>query len=80
MFKKIITTKGFWKSVFTLAIAFSLLFTLVKWAIEGFKMSYFTDKDPVSHFLLLLFAGVVYGFFVTYGKFKTQLKNKSTQK
>lgn len=80
MFKKIISTAGFWKSVFTLAIAFAALFTLVKWAIEGFKMSYFADKNPVTHILLLLLAGSVYGFFVTYGKFRTKLKEQNPRK
>ena len=45
MFKKVINTKGFWKSVFSLGLAFALLFTLAKWAIEGFKMSFFTEKN-----------------------------------
>lgn len=77
MFKEIVSKKGFWKSVFTLAIVFSGLFTVVKWAIEGFKISYFTDKNPITHFLLLFLAGTVYGFFVTYGKLKSQLKDKN---
>lgn len=80
MFKKIISTRGFWKSVFTLAIAFAALFTLVKWAIEGFKMTYFTEKNPITHILLLLLAGSVYGFFVTYGKFRTKLKGHNSRK
>lgn len=80
MFKRIITTKGFWKSVFALAVAFALLFTVAKWAIEGFKMSYFTDKNLLTYFLLLMVAGIVYGFFVTFGKFRRKIKEGEAQK
>jgi len=74
MFKKIIKTPGFWKSVFSLALAFALIFTVVKWAIEGFKMTYFTERNLWIYFGTLILAGCVYGFFVTYGKFKKELK------
>lgn len=77
MFKKVISTKGFWKSVFSLAIAFAGLFALVKWAIEGFAMAFFTEKDPLLFFVTLLAAGFVYGFFVTYGKFQAKLKENN---
>lgn len=74
MFKRVINTKGFWKSVFILALAFAVLFTVVKWALEGFKMSYFTEKNPLTHILLLLVAGIVYGFFVSFGKYRARIK------
>lgn len=74
MFKRVINTKGFWKSVFSLAVAFALLFSLIKWAIEGFEVTYFTERDPVMFLLTLLLAGFVYGFFVTFGKFRAKLK------
>lgn len=77
MFKKVINTKGFWKSVFSLGLAFALLFTLAKWAIEGFKMSFFTEKNMLSFVATLLAAGFVYGFFVTFGKFRAKLKDKN---
>ena len=54
MFKKVISTKGFWKSVFSLAAAFAILFTLIKWAIEGFEIAYFTERDPVMFILTLM--------------------------
>lgn len=78
MFKKIINTKGFWKSVFSLAIAFSFLFALVKWAIEGFEIAFFTERDPLVFFITLFAAGFVYGFFVTFGKFRGKLKEKDS--
>ncbi|MCB0466452.1 MAG: hypothetical protein KDC78_12385 [Aequorivita sp.] len=76
MFKKVINTKGFWKSVFSLAVAFAVLFAFVKWAIEGFELAYFTERNPLMFILTLLLAGFVYGFFVTFGKFRAKLKEK----
>ncbi len=74
MFKKVINTKGFWKSVFALAVAFAVLFAFIKWAIEGFEIAYFTERNPWMFILTLLLAGFVYGFFVTFGKFRAKLK------
>lgn len=76
MFKKVINTKGFWKSVISLAVAFAILFALIKWAIEGFELAYFTEQDPWMFIFTLLLAGFVYGFFVTFGKFRAKLKEK----
>lgn len=78
MFKKVIATKGFWKSVISLAVAFAVLFTLIKWAIEGFDMAFFTERNPIMFILTLLLAGFVYGFFVTFGKFRAKLKEKDS--
>ncbi|HZW78016.1 MAG TPA: hypothetical protein VFF21_06905 [Flavobacteriaceae bacterium] len=80
MFKKVISTPGFWKSVFTLALAFALLFTVVKWAIEGFKMSYFTERDPLTFFLMLIGAAFIYGFLVTFGKFRAKIKEQENRR
>ncbi|MBB6682152.1 hypothetical protein H4O20_11925 [Aequorivita sp. 609] len=76
MFKKVINTKGFWKSVISLAVSFAILFALIKWAIEGFGMAYFTERNPLVFMLTLLGAGFVYGFFVTFGKFRAKIKEK----
>lgn len=80
MFKKVINTKGFWKSVFSLAVAFAVLFAFIKWAIEGFEIAYFTERNPWMFILTLLFAGFVYGFFVTFGKFRAKLKEMEPRK
>jgi divalent metal cation (Fe/Co/Zn/Cd) transporter len=74
MFKRVINTKGFWKSVFSLAIAFAILFALIKWAIEGFELAYFTERNPTTFIITLIVAGFIYGFFVTFGKFRSKLK------
>lgn len=80
MFKRVINTKGFWKSVLTLALAFAILFAFIKWAIEGFAMAYFTERNPIIFILTLLVAGLVYGFFVTFGKFRAKLKERDSKR
>ena len=79
MFKKVINTKGFWKSVFTLALSVAILFAFIKWAIEGFDLAYFTERNPLMFILTLISAGFVYGFFVTFGKFRAKLKEKESR-
>ena len=74
MYKKIIKHKGFWKSVVSMAIAFAVAFILIKWAIEGFKWSFFSENNTPEFYLGLALAGLVYGFFVTFGKFRSKLK------
>ncbi|MFT5238118.1 MAG: cation transporter-like permease [Flavobacteriaceae bacterium] len=76
MFKKVINHDGFWRSVVSLAIAFALLFILVKWAISGFESAFFFQGDPVKLFSGVILAGFVYGFFVTFGKFRAKIKNQ----
>ena len=76
MFKEIVTHKGFWRSVISLAIAFIVLFIIVKWAIEGFSTQFFTEQDPITFFGGISLAGLIYGFFVTFGKFRGRLKKK----
>ncbi len=78
MFKKIINTKGFWKSVFSLAFAFAVLFALIKWAIEGFALAYFAERNPLVFIGTLFLAGFVYGFFVTFGKFRAKIKENDS--
>jgi hypothetical protein len=80
MFKRVLNTKGFWKSVLSLAIAFGVIFTIIKWAIEGFDLAYFTDRNPLLFFLTLFVAAFVYGFLVTFGKFRAKLKEKEARR
>ena len=75
MFQKVISTSGFWRSVFSLGIAFSLIFVLIKWAIEGFSMEYFNSiTNPFTFIIGLLAGGFIYGFLVTFGKFRAKIK------
>lgn len=77
MFKKIISTQGFWRSVVSIGITFALLFVIIKWAIDGFKMDFFTTlKNPLFFVLGLITSGFVYGFLVSYGKFRGKIKKE----
>ncbi|MBT8263486.1 MAG: hypothetical protein KJO05_11730 [Bacteroidia bacterium] len=80
MLKRVINHKGFWRSVISLAIAFAVLFTIIKWAIEGFSMAYFSEQNPLYFFGGVVAAGLVYGFFVTFGKFRARLKKEDRKK
>ncbi|KAA3623916.1 MAG: hypothetical protein DWP94_04840 [Flavobacterium sp.] len=80
MFKRVLAQKGFWRSVVSLALAFAILFVIIKWAIEGFSMAYFTEQNPLYFLLGILVAGLVYGFFVTFGKFRAKLKKEDLKK
>jgi cytosine/uracil/thiamine/allantoin permease len=80
MFKRVISHEGFWKSVVSLAIAFAVLFIIIKWAIDGFSMDFITERNPLYFFLGVIAAGLVYGFFVTFGKFRARLKKEDQKK
>ncbi|MFK5981598.1 MAG: hypothetical protein QM499_01695 [Flavobacteriaceae bacterium] len=74
MFNRVINTKGFWKSVLSLGVAFILLFVIVKWAIEGFKIEYFNSiQNPILTIIGLVFGGFIYGFFAAFGKFRGKI-------
>ncbi len=74
MFKKVINHPHFWRSVISIGLAFSILFILFKWALEGFKFDFI--QEPFTFFIAVFAGGFVYGFFVTYGKFWKKLKEK----
>jgi len=77
MFKKVISTPGFWKSVFSLGFAFMLLFVLIKWAIEGFNTAYFSSfENPLLIGAGLIFGGFIYGFFAAFGKFRGKIRKE----
>lgn len=75
MFNKVISMPGFWRSVLSIGLAFALLFVIVKWAIEGFKIAYFTGiQNPMVFVFGLCISGFIYGFLVTFGKYRGKLK------
>ena len=76
MLKRVISTPGFWRSVVSLALAFAVLFLVIKWAIERFSFAFLTEQDPWLFIGGVIGAGMVYGFFVTYGKFSARLKKE----
>tara|TARA_B100000900_G_scaffold253342_1_gene215892 strand:+ start:178 stop:417 length:240 start_codon:yes stop_codon:yes gene_type:complete len=77
MFKKVTSTPGFWRSVLSLGIVFSFLFTIIKWAVAGFKITFFYALTNSYLFVLGLFiGGFIYGFLVTFGKFRAKIIKK----
>ena len=77
MFQKVISTPGFWRSVFSLGLAFSVLFVIIKWAIEGFSMEFFTSiSNPLTYVVGMIFGGFIYGFLVSFGKFRARIKKE----
>jgi len=77
MFQKVISTPGFWRSAFSLGIAFASMFVIIKWAVEGFNMNYFNSiVNPLSFIVGLLVGGFIYGFLVTFGKFRAKIKKE----
>ncbi len=78
MFKRVISQPGFWRSVVSLGTAFAILFVIIKWILDGFKFVFFTENNLPLIVAGLAAAGFFYGFFVTYGKFWKQLKEKDS--
>ena len=75
MLKKVTSTPGFWKSVFSLGLAFMILFVMVKWAIEGFDTAYFSSfENPLFVAFGLDLGGFIYGFLAAFGKFRGKIK------
>jgi len=77
MIKKVISTPGFWRSALSLGVIFSFLFIIVKWAIEGFKIEFFyAITNPYLFVFGLFLGGFIYGFLVTFGKFRAKIIKK----
>lgn len=80
MFGKIVNHKGFWRSVISIGLAFVILFLFIKWAIEGFTFTFITEQDPFLFVLGTAMAGFIYGFLVTFGKFRARIKKNEHKK
>lgn len=81
MFKQVINTKGFWKSVVFLGILFALVYDIIDlWFSFGFDIStyvnvYFSDFSRIIRFLIAnIIGGFIYGFIITFFKFRARLK------
>lgn len=74
MIKKIFSDPRFWKSVLSLGSAFIVVMVLVFWGVNGFQKSFWEERDPVELVLMCIASGLVYGVFVTYGKFWAKYK------
>ena len=74
MIKRILSDTKFWKSVASLGSAFIVVFVVLFWGVIGFKISFWDERDPVEFVGVCIASGLVYGFFVTYGKFWAKYK------
>ncbi|HET8810031.1 MAG TPA: hypothetical protein VFM65_07185 [Flavobacteriaceae bacterium] len=81
MFKQIINTKGFWKSVVFLGILFALVYDIIDlWFSFGFDVStyvevYFSSPSRIVRFLIAnIIGGFIYGFIITFFKFRSRIR------
>lgn len=79
-FKKIVTAKNFWSSVFILAGAFIVIFNIVRAAIE-YKFDFSTyfgfhlESDHLLNFIVSnVLGGLIYGFIVIYFRYRRNFK------
>lgn len=87
MFKQIINTKGFWKSVVFLGILFALVYDIIDlWFSFGFNISlyvetYFSTAPRILRFLIAnIIGGFIYGFIITFFKFRSRIKENNSKK
>ncbi len=80
MFKRIITYKGFWRSVLFLSAMYLLILLVLQWVAMGFSSGFFTALLQSNKVWMVPFAGLVAGFMVSYGKFWGKLKREDKLK
>ncbi len=82
MFKKVITAPNFWRSVLTLALAFIVIFNVIRVLFQfGFSFSkyftyYFHDGHLFSFIAGNLVGGFFYGFIFAYYRYWRYFKGK----
>lgn len=76
MFTRVISYKGFWRSVAALTVFFIVIFVPIQWAFNGFQADYFSSRNLLKFAFVNLLAGFIYGFAFTYGKFWQKLKEE----
>jgi NhaP-type Na+/H+ or K+/H+ antiporter len=85
MFQKVISAIGFWRSVITLAIGFIVIYNLIDmWFGYDFDLSLFIEKrfskdNLLRFFVANIMSGFVYGFVVTFLKFRGKIKKNESQ-
>ena len=85
MFQKVISAKGFWRSVITLALGFIVIYNLIDmWFGYDFDFSLFVEKrfskdNLLRFFVANIMSGFVYGFVVTFLKFRGKIKKNESQ-
>lgn len=75
MFKRVISHKGFLKSVLLLGLVYGVVLFLLQWAFRSFYLPFFNLKN----ILISLLAGLIAGLFISYGKFWGKLKKRENR-
>lgn len=85
MFQRVISAKGFWRSVIVLAIGFIFIYNIVDvWFGFDFDWSKyaesrFAEDNLLRFFVANIMSGFVYGFVVTFLKFRGNIKKKDSE-
>jgi hypothetical protein len=80
MFKRVISHKGFWKSVATLSVVYMVVLIIVQGISLGFSEILLERLTTLKSSITLLGAGVICGFSITYAKFWRKLKEQDYRK
>lgn len=84
MFTKIISAKGFWQDVVKLAFLFMLIYNTVDiWLNYSFDFALFAENKFQSDTILRFFvanilSGFVYGFVISFFKYRNRIKNQES--
>ena len=77
-FKKISSSKAFWKSVAGLALAFIVVYNLIMVIFDGFTFQPLIDKatnQPLRFFIANIVSGIIYGLIIGYFQFSKKLRD-----
>lgn len=83
MFTKVISHSGFWKSVIFLSVMFIIIYNLADfWMVFDFDAKVYVEErfaaDQLLRFAFAnIFSGFVYGFIVSFFKFRSRIKQQS---
>ncbi len=85
-FKKTVQTKGFWKSVAGMGIAFIIVYHIITmlFAYGGFEFSEYlefnlTEERWMRFVLGSILSGFIYGFIITFGQFSIKQKKEERE-
>jgi len=80
MFTRVVTHKGFWKSVAILSVIYMIVLIMVQGISLGFSEIFLERLTTFKSITTLLGAGVICGFAITYAKFWRKLKEQDYRK
>lgn len=77
-FKKITTSKAYWKLVLGLALGFIVVYNLIMVVFDGFDTTALVEKatnQPLRFFIANIVSGIIYGIIIAYFQFYKKLKD-----